>query len=192
MYSLINQKVIIMKTNQKGFTLIELMIVVAIIGILASVGLPSYQSYISKAKGSGALQQLGSFRLDVSEFWAVEGRLPSEDNADIVQQRSQEDVTVTMTARVNDAETGIFFICETDGTPFKNCSSPANIALFTALLNAISEAAAITVNAVKPPADPDNPPAVPELWTQGELDAANAAVDAAQAAYDAVKTYYDS
>jgi type IV pilus assembly protein PilA len=181
-----------MKTNQKGFTLIELMIVVAIIGILASVGLPSYQSYISKAKGSGALQQLGSFRLDVSEFWAVEGQLPSVDNADIVQTKSQEDVTVTMTARLNDAGTGIFFICETNGTPFKNCSSPANIALFTTLQNAISEAAAITVGAVVPPADPLNPPAVPVLYTQEDLDTANAAIVTAQAAYDAVKTYYDS
>jgi type IV pilus assembly protein PilA len=56
-----------MKTLQKGFTLIELMIVVAIIGILAAVALPAYQDYTIRAKVSELMLAASGFKTTISE-----------------------------------------------------------------------------------------------------------------------------
>lgn len=59
---------------QKGFTLIELMIVVAIIGILAAVAIPQYQNYISKSQASRVMSEAGSLKTAI-EVCILEGRL---------------------------------------------------------------------------------------------------------------------
>jgi len=70
-----------MKTLQKGFTLIELMIVVAIIGILAAVAIPAYQDYIARAQVSEAVSLLGSGKTPMAEFFASQGAWPTDTAA---------------------------------------------------------------------------------------------------------------
>ena len=66
-----------MKQIQKGFTLIELMIVVAIIGILAAVAIPSYQDYTARAQASEAMMLGGGLRTAMAEWYADNGSMPT-------------------------------------------------------------------------------------------------------------------
>ena len=62
-----------MKQNQQGFTLIELMIVVAIIGILAAVAIPSYRDYTARAQMTEALSLLTGFKTGLAEYHQSQG-----------------------------------------------------------------------------------------------------------------------
>jgi len=61
---------------QKGFTLIELMIVVAIIGILAALAIPAYTDYTLKAKISEAASITGAVKTSVETLWSETGEMP--------------------------------------------------------------------------------------------------------------------
>lgn len=64
--------------QQKGFTLIELMIVVAIIGILASIAIPSYNDYTARSQVSEAMVLSSSLKTGLADWFADRGSFPSE------------------------------------------------------------------------------------------------------------------
>ncbi|HGH6660500.1 TPA: pilin [Neisseria meningitidis] len=70
-----------MNTLQKGFTLIELMIVIAIVGILAAVALPAYQDYTARAQVSEAILLAEGQKSAVTEYYLNHGKWPG-DNSD--------------------------------------------------------------------------------------------------------------
>ena len=68
-----------MKTAQKGFTLIELMIVVAIIGILAMIAMPAYQRYMIRAQIAEGLSLVGPHKAAVGAFYQQAGTWPANN-----------------------------------------------------------------------------------------------------------------
>ena len=66
-----------MKKFQQGFTLIELMIVIAILGILMAIAIPAYQDYSVRAKVSEGINLAGASKLAVAETYSSAGYLPT-------------------------------------------------------------------------------------------------------------------
>jgi type IV pilus assembly protein PilA len=67
-----------LKTVQKGFTLIELMIVVAIIGILAAIAIPAYQDYTIRAQVTEGMNLASAVKAEVAEYYAQNGTWPTD------------------------------------------------------------------------------------------------------------------
>lgn len=86
--------------KQQGFTLIELMIVVAIIGILAAIAIPAYQDYTIRAQVSEGLNLSGGAKAAVTEFFQDRGTMPTDNTqaglaaAADIQGKYVESVTV--------------------------------------------------------------------------------------------------
>ncbi|EMS5496566.1 pilin, partial [Neisseria gonorrhoeae] len=70
-----------MNTLQKGFTLIELMIVIAIVGILAAVALPAYQDYTARAQVSEAILLAEGQKSAVTEYYLNNGEWPKDNGS---------------------------------------------------------------------------------------------------------------
>ncbi|HEZ0602757.1 TPA: pilin, partial [Neisseria meningitidis] len=70
-----------MNTLQKGFTLIELMIVIAIVGILAAVALPAYQDYTARAQVSEAILLAEGQKSAVTEYYLNHGEWPKNNTS---------------------------------------------------------------------------------------------------------------
>ena len=71
--------------GQKGFTLIELMIVVAVIGVLASIAIPQYQKYVAKAEAASGLATMTGIKTNVEAFVAENGAFPSGKDTQTAQ-----------------------------------------------------------------------------------------------------------
>jgi type IV pilus assembly protein PilA len=96
-----------MRYLQKGFTLIELMIVVAIIGILAAVALPAYQDYTVRAKMSEVILAMSACRTTITEVYQTGGTPPGVDAWGCGEAGSPSPIVTKYVAALNTDANGV-------------------------------------------------------------------------------------
>lgn len=92
--------------KNKGFTIIELMIAVAIIGILAAIAIPAYQNYVIRAKVSEALTFASQAKTSVAEYYQSQGSLPATNT----QAGLATSVTGTNVSQVSVGTSGVITV----------------------------------------------------------------------------------
>ena len=95
--------------KQSGFTLIELMIVVAIIGILAAIAVPQYNTYITKSKASEGLSLANGAKLAVAEYHSMNGEMPVNN-----EQAGWESVSGSSVGSINIGVAGVVTVIYSD------------------------------------------------------------------------------
>ena len=103
------------RTLQQGFTLIELMIVVAIIGILAAVALPAYQDYTVRAKVSEVILAASSAKTSVAESAQTNSAMPATGSLTVDSQTSKYVTSVVYAG--TDASTGVVTVTASAAEP---------------------------------------------------------------------------
>jgi type IV pilus assembly protein PilA len=69
--------------KQKGFSLVELMVVIAIIGILATIAIPSYKLYLAKSRVAEAINITSMLKIKIMDYYNQNGSLPNESFGDV-------------------------------------------------------------------------------------------------------------
>lgn len=120
--------------KQGGFTLIELMIVVAIIGVLASIAVPQYQNYTARAQASEGLSVTGGMRADIAEQYSLQGKMP--EAADITTLGTANDpagrYVQTATYSISEGGTGTITVAYQSDTAIANQGDNSNaLTIFT-------------------------------------------------------------
>ena len=119
--------------KQQGFTLIELMIVVAIIGILAAIAIPAYQDYTIRAQVSEGINLAAGSKTAVTEFYQDTGGWPADNTA----------AGVEVPASINGKYTTSVTIAANSITVAYGASANANIAASTLTLVAVDRTGAV-------------------------------------------------